>query len=84
MAVDALNNKFFAIQINTILWEKLYGAETNAGVACLSNLALWVDELQARAVCIGILQTFYLAPYSERDFYEEFQGRLKAMADQTD
>ena len=42
------------------------------------------DELQVRAVCIRILQTFYLAPYSEKDFYEEFQGRLKAMADQTD
>ena len=34
---------------------------------------------QARTVCIKILQIFYLQPYSEEGFYEEFDRRLKGV-----
>lgn len=34
---------------------------------------------QARIVCIKILQIFYLQPYSEEGFYEEFDRRLKGV-----
>lgn len=39
------------------------------------------DEIQARAICIQILQTFYLTPYREEDFYKEFHRRVRGLAE---
>ena len=42
----------------------------------MKQIAAEGDEAQAKAVSMKILQTFYLQPYPEDGFYEEFERRV--------